>query len=210
MTCIDLSVSIGNDLLPYPGDPAVLIKKIADIDNDGMNLTEISMSLHSGTHADLPVHYIKGGMDAGAMPIDHFFGKAVMIRANVPPDGIIQNRDVDLSSVGKDDIVIIATSWEKKFGASRYFADFPTISPDLAQSLVNLDIKALGTDLPSVDAESSSGDAHKILLGNDIPIIESLINLSALCGKKFDLFCVPLRINGSDGSPVRAFAVIHE
>ena len=49
---------------------------------------------------------------------------------------------------------------------------------------------------------------HKLLLGNDIVIFESLINLKQLSNKRFDFFGVPLKIANADGCPIRAFAMI--
>jgi kynurenine formamidase len=45
-------------------------------------------------------------------------------------------------------------------------------------------------------------------LSKEILIIENLAGLDKLPDGMFDFFAIPLKIEGADGSPVRAFAVL--
>jgi arylformamidase len=208
MKYVDLSVPINNTLMVYPGDPVVDIGRFASIEKGGVNLTEMKIGSHAGTHVDLPLHCIPEGADASQMPLEAFFGEAAAVSAHILPDKTITADDTDLSSVRKGDILLLSTGWEKKFGSDAYFIDIPSVNANLAEKLVKIGIKALGIDIPSVDNADSELKTHKILLGNGIVIFECLINITQLIGKRFYFYGVPLKICGGDGSPVRAFAII--
>jgi len=90
-----------------------------------------------------------------------------------------------------------------------YFSDFPYISTELFQWLGNKRIKILGLDLPCPNI-SDWKTVHRNLLGNSVLIVEGLINLEFLPQEEFLFMALPLKIKGSDGSPVRALAVIDE
>jgi len=72
----------------------------------------------------------------------------------------------------------------------------------------------IGLDCPQPDnplnSFGSKNDAenHKILLKNNIIILEYLINLKKIKKKKFELFVCPLKIKNGDGAPSRCFARI--
>jgi kynurenine formamidase len=49
---------------------------------------------------------------------------------------------------------------------------------------------------------------HRVLLGADVVIVESLANLDRVPGQRV-LFCAaPLNLAASDGAPVRAIALV--
>jgi kynurenine formamidase len=83
----------------------------------------------------------------------------------------------------------------------------------LAQALVAHDVAIVGLDSSSADPAVSDYPAHRILLAAGIPILEGLVNLPALiphlqAGHTVRLAAFPLRIQGLEGSPVRAVAIV--
>ena len=72
---------------------------------------------------------------------------------------------------------------------------------------MELQIKTIGIDTPSVD-NINNNLVHNILFSHDICIIEGLNNLDKVSNKEFFFSAAPLKIKGSEGSPVRAYAVI--
>src|SRR5690606_29455300 len=88
-----------------------------------------------------------------------------------------------------------------------YPQPYPAVTPPLARRLVEAGVKLVGTDAPSVDApESRSLDAHRILLGAGVAVMENLA-LGAVKPGKYTLLALPLRIAEADSAPVRAFLV---
>ncbi|MHB1484361.1 MAG: cyclase family protein [Saccharofermentanales bacterium] len=204
----DLSVALSNETRVYPSDPAVSFNKISDIDHNDYNITSIRIGSHTGTHVDLPLHCIKDGANTATMPLDRFFGEAVFFDVPYDIDKRVVFDGIDTGKVGKGDIVIIRTGWEDRSGLSEFFEDYPYFGIETAKKLIALGVKAVGTDIPSVDRFGSSGEIHKMLLSEGIVIIEGLINLSQLVGKICFFSAVPLKIVQGDGSPVRAYAIL--
>ena len=59
---IDISTTIREDLVVWPGDPQPKLATLAALSQgDECNLSGISMSLHTGTHLDAPRHYLDHG-----------------------------------------------------------------------------------------------------------------------------------------------------
>jgi len=109
--------------------------------------------------------------------------------------------------------VLFSTGWEKGAGTKEFFEGFPVLSGALAERLVTQKVALVGLDSPSVDATSGDYPVHRILLSAGIPIVEGLVNLTALIphietGSCVRLAAFPLRIRGLEGSPVRAVAII--
>ena len=89
-----------------------------------------------------------------------------------------------------------------------YVFDNPGISAYAAKHLVEKKINTVAIDTPSIDAGTNSDfTAHKILLSNNILIIENLCNLEKINRSRFTLVAIPLKLIGSTGSPVRAIGI---
>jgi arylformamidase len=204
----DLSVPINNKTITYPADPVVSVTRVVDFDEYGYNVSNISFGTHSGTHVDVPLHFIKDGADAASIDLGRFFGTALVFEVPYEERKAIRFADIDTSKICKDDIVIIRTGWEQKAGTPGFFKEYPYFDPDSIEKLLNIGIKALGTDLPSVDRPETNGTTHRKILSNNVMIIEALVNLKPLVGKRCFFSAVPLKIEQGDGSPVRAYAVI--
>ena len=94
-------------------------------------------------------------------------------------------------------------------GARNAALDHPYLAEDAARGLVGRGVALVGTDAFNVDSSTAgTTHAHEILLGADVLIVENLTRLEALePGRPFTCAFVPLRLEGADGSPIRAFAI---
>jgi kynurenine formamidase len=110
-------------------------------------------------------------------------------------------------------ILLLATGWSVYWGIPQY-VDQPWLTPEAALVLVNAGVRTVGVDALSVDA---TGDldlpAHRVLCGAGGVIAENLTGLDRLlaaqaAGRPVEVFLLPLRLTGADGSPVRAAARI--
>ncbi|MBQ6120019.1 MAG: cyclase family protein, partial [Clostridia bacterium] len=72
-------IDITKDLVtttPYPGDPAPELSVFSAIGNgDACNMAKLFTTLHCGTHADAPLHFIPGGKPINAVETDRFIGE---------------------------------------------------------------------------------------------------------------------------------------
>ncbi len=196
---IDLSLPLNENSPVYPGDPKVKIEPFLTIEKDGCNVHTLTFGTHVGTHIDASSHMVADGKNINEFPLEKFTGKGVCIDVSNGFD-IAKIREL---KVQKDDIILFYSGWDSHVNKADYYTNHPEIPIDIAEYLVLSQVKMIGIDFPSLDHEPYP--VHKILLKNEIIIIESLTNLKELVEKKFTVFAFPLNV-GVDGSPVRVLA----
>ena len=85
----------------------------------------------------------------------------------------------------------------------------PGLSAGAANFLAKKKVSIVAIDGPSIDAGADATfTAHKILLRENILVVENLCNLKKISSRRFTLIVAPLKLRGATGSPVRALAVI--
>lgn len=183
----------------FPGDPKQVIEQFATIEKEGWTEKRITFNSHFSTHIDAPIHMIKDGKTLSDFPIESFIGDAIVIDAS-------NNLVPSLMNVKERDIVFFYTGYSEKAYTDAYFKDAPVMTKETAHDLVKRKVKIIGVDSLSPDNEPF--EIHKILLGNNILIVENLVNLKELVGKRFQCFILPLKIQNGDGSPCRIIGIL--
>jgi kynurenine formamidase len=212
-TLIDLSHPLEHGQLNFPFDPKISVVVHNTIPAIGYNITQISMSTHQGTHLDVPFHFYDDGKTVEQMPLDRFYGPAVLIDL-APGACLPAHTPITLELLRPHEAkfkpgarVIYRTGWDRMFGRPEIFTDFPTLTREAARWIAQRRIGLLGMDTltPSADWK----EVHRTLLekGVEIVIVEGLRNLDQL-PERFTLSAFPLNVKGRDGSPVRAVAII--
>jgi arylformamidase len=85
-----------------------------------------------------------------------------------------------------------------------FVSDFPPLTPEAAEALVQSGLRLYGTDAPSVDPVDSAGmAAHRALGAAGLPILENL-DLSRVEPGDYDLLALPVKLAGAEAAPVRA------
>ncbi|SHI04018.1 Kynurenine formamidase [Sporobacter termitidis DSM 10068] len=205
----DLTITLDENTLPFPdsGDPRMRWQHLVDHTAYKCQVSLFSLVTHLGTHADAPLHFVKNGKTTAAIDLGRYSGQAVCLEVpDIPTDKHLDISDVlekNSAFIRPGDIIILSTGWEDKVGTPEYF-NFPEFDPGVGAVLEHYEAHGIGFDLPSIDRK---GDAHQSVLTRDMGIIESLINLKPLIGKRFYFSAVPLKFSDGDGSPVRAYAV---
>ena len=196
---IDLTMAIDEKTPNFPGDPVLKIKRY-NVKEHTYGKTFLEIQSHVSTHIDAPSHMIEGRKTLSDFPITKFVGNAIII------DAIGQkNIEPDLSGVKKGDIVFFLTFHSNKAYEKDYFENNPVITEKTALKLVEKKISIVGLD--SFTPDNEPYDVHKIFLKNDVLIVENLIGLSKLSGKRFQCFIMPMKITNADGAPCRVVAV---
>lgn len=206
---VDLSHPIHTDMPVYPGDPTVSIHSATTIAVDGFNVLHVAMGSQSGTHIDGPLHFIADSATIDSYPVDRFVGHAHIAEAF----GLGDNAEIPADAIPQPAVegamLIIRTDWSHYWGTERYFAH-PYLSVEAAQRIVDYGYKTIAIDALSIDrTEGSTGDfsAHMIVLGAGIPICENLTQVALVDWPNPWLSLVPLRLEGADGAPIRAYAL---
>ena len=197
MEYIDLTYKIENKLKEYPGDPKTKLNYF--IQEDDLTLFKLETGLHTGTHMDSPLHYIKNGEKISDLSLKNFIGKASInyVKSN--------QKEISVKNLknSTEKIAIIITGWSKYFGSDKYFYENPYLSNELANLIIEKNIKGIAIDTCSVD-KYGENTIHKKLLENNIWIVENITNCDNLSKTSYDSFFIPLNIE-AEASPVRAF-----
>ncbi|MCF3651301.1 cyclase family protein [Synoicihabitans lomoniglobus] len=200
-TFIDITRPLHNGTPPWPGDRAVDFKHVAKIrDGSAVNIGNLSLSVHNGTHADAPYHYNDSGATIDAIPVDAYIGPAQVI--DVRGHATISIALLEKLHAGTAPRLLLHT------GAWTNPAEFPTtwsvLDLDVPAWLAARGVHLIGLDAPSVD-ELTSKDLprHLALDRANVLILENLF-LEAADPGLYELIALPLRLTHGDGSPIRA------
>jgi kynurenine formamidase len=130
----------------------VQVRRQANHAEHGVTSQRIRTVMHTGTHVNAPRHLIQGGDAVGDLPLETFFGPAVVIGAAKERWGLVGVDDLERAEIEPGDIVVIATGWHRFYADSqRYFAEAPGLAPAAAAWLVDRGVKLVAIDTPNVD-----------------------------------------------------------
>jgi kynurenine formamidase len=209
MKFIDLSHPLVHGQANFPMDPKLSIVPHSSTRDLKYNMTQVVMGTHQGTHLDAMFHFIEDGRTIDQMPLDWFYGEALLHRI---PKAAGEEITVDDFKPIEDRLqpgtkLIYETGWFRRFGSEDYFSAFPSLTQDAARYLVSRGIRMLGMDTPTPGRDWY--EVHHILLAQpaEVVVVEGLTNLDQV-PENF-LFCgFPLNFQGRDGSPIRAVAIV--
>ncbi|MEI6677435.1 MAG: cyclase family protein [Mariniphaga sp.] len=204
MKLIDLTHTLHKSIPVFPGDDPVILNQVRTLGGDGYNNYRLSADMHIGTHIDGPAHMTTDKRLIADLPLDRFTGKGVVI--DVRGEMEIQLKESYRTIIQPDSIVLFYSGLDQHFGKPEYFTAYPDISSELALFLSSRQVKMVGLDWFSPDHHPYP--IHKILLENNILILENLTNLGRLLKETdFEVFAFPLKIE-ADSSIVRVVARI--
>jgi len=209
MRIIDLSHNIRNKMPVYPGSDSPVIRKICSVAKDGFMEHLMTLSTHTGTHIDAPAHLLPDGKCLDGIDASAFIGRAITIDCTHMRQITLTSIQTVLQNFHEPEFLLFNTGWDLHWGQKKYFEDFPVPDSATAEFLSELPLKGVGIDAVSFDPiDTTDLENHKKLLCKNILLIENLCNLSKLPPGGFLFSCLPLKIEGADGSPVRAIAII--
>ena len=201
---IDISVPLKNDMVTWPNDPEVTIERISDIEKgDRINLSQLSLGAHTGTHMDAPLHFLRNGKGIDKIPLTMLVGPARVIAikdpVSVKPDELISHQ------IESGERILFKTrNSNKNWARKSFLEDFVFLSTEAAYFLAERKVLMVGVDYLSVGGYKKNGhEVHCALLQTGIWIIEGL-DLSQVQPGRYELICLPLKIANSDGAPARA------
>ena len=198
----DISQTLGPTIPVWPGEPAFSLDRLATISDDcPVNVGVIRMSLHSGAHADSPLHYDAEGVASAESELDPYVGECIVIDAR-HARGTITVGDIDWDAVAGVERVLFRTY--ERFPTDAWMSSFTATSPEVILRLRAAGVKLIGVDAPSLDPEMSKTlDAHQEVRRADMRILEGLV-LNDVSPGRYELIALPLKIANADASPVRA------
>jgi arylformamidase len=199
MEIIDVSVPIRPEMPIYDKNPGVSLTRVQSIDDGApANLSALELGTHTGTHVDAPLHFIAGGDGADLLALDVLVGPAYVV------DGTGLDGPIDAEALGGLDLpkdterLILKTTNSELWSRSEFTRDFLRLTADGARMLIGRGVRLVGIDYLSIGDQ----DAHRVLLGSGIVAVEGL-DLREVKPGPYGLVCLPLLLEGADGSPAR-------
>lgn len=199
---IDVTLPIKTGQMHYPADTPCTLKRVLSIaDGDKVNLTDLNMSAHTGTHADAPAHFIQGGKTIDEMEISHFIGRAKVLDFS-DKEYYIDATDLADKGIEKGDIILLKTHNSARLHEAEYLTDYVYLTAEAAEYLAEREILTVGIDFLTIDGPDTDFPAHYALLGAGIVIFEGL-NLLDIEAGEYEMVALPIKIAGGDGAPAR-------
>ena len=219
---IDLTLTLGSERISLvPGLVGVETEPIQTHATHARSNQKLCLATHIGTHVDAPFHFVDGATTVENMPLEKYAGPAILLDLRSAAKGLEPLTVAELTEAGanpesvQDQIVVLFTGWaEAESGGPRFYGHGPYLGTDSAAYLADCGANAVAVDFP-IDKHPETPlstikdfPVHRLLLGQNIPLIENLINLDKLVGKQFELWALPLKLKGGDGAATRAVARI--
>ena len=207
---IDLTWPLSPTVPRLRSFPPPRIERIASIPEEPLNITELSMIVHIGTHVDSPRHFFSDGPALEDVPLTRLMGTGVVWRVDKPLDGMIEPEDLERARphLEPGDILLLDTGVAQHVGTPDYDRH-AALSVAAAEWLVGKKIKLLAVDTPTPDIpihkrpRGFDWPVHHALLRDGVLIAEQVANARSLAGRRAEFLFLPLNIVGGDGAPAR-------
>lgn len=178
----------------YDGDPEVEVEQLTGIDDIGeCNVSKISMSVHSGTHIDAPLHYCSDGNSIDNIRLNTFFGKCTVVTVK----GILTGEDMEYILPYCKQRILLHGDGEAY------------LSHSAAIVLAASKVKLVGTDAASIAPSFDEIKPHRVLARAGIAVLENL-NLSKVKDGEYELCAFPIKLCGLEAAPCRAILLEQE
>jgi arylformamidase len=202
----DITVPFSPEGPLWPNDPAPNISMMKSIEGGyRCNVTRLDTGVHFGTHLDAPCHFIEGGKAVEDLDLSVLVGPCLV--AEVPEVQQITPAHLDALDVpaGTDRLLLKTRNsafWDDPNHSFR--TDFTALTAEAAQWVVDRGIRLIGIDYLSIQLfDDKVSTTHLVLLGAEVIIVEGL-DLRAVSPGAYNLTCLPMKLAGADGAPVRA------
>lgn len=204
MKMYDISPLISSRTAVFPGDCEFSRNEVMSCEKgDHLTLSSMTTTMHIGAHVDAPNHYHKDGVGISDRSLDYYYGSCQVIRVDIERGKRIQASDIK-DEITEERVLFYTGSFPDP---ENWNSDFNSLSVELLDQLARNKVKLVGIDTPSVDPEDSKAlEAHNTIYKNDMAILEGVV-LEDVPAGVYQLIALPLKIENSDASPVRAVLV---
>ncbi len=209
MPIYDITVPIHPSMPVWPGDPQVTLEQVASIDaGANANVSHLKAGVHVGTHVDAPHHFLNDRRTVESLPLDVLTGPAWVVQ--LPEEcQVVAAADLEAAAIPPGTERLLLKTRNSAFWQTSprdFRLDFVGVAADGAEWLVERGVRLIGVDYLSVAPYKQSRPTHEILLRAGVIIVEGL-DLSAVPPGRYNLYCLPLKLVGSDGAPARAILI---
>lgn len=185
------------------------IRQVASIhEGDESNVSQIRMSVHTGTHIDAPRHFIEQGKTIDKIPLIRLVGDTLVVKVDdkvnvITAEFLLSHPQIEDIRCARKILFQTRNSlfWQKYPG--QFISDYVGIDTSGAHLLASFDLDLIGVDYLSIASFHDLTKPHQILLAKGVILLEG-IDLSKVSADIYKLVCLPLKLTGVEGAPVRA------
>ncbi len=211
MKVYDISMLIEPDMLVYKN--AEIKRPVFEVISDHTNSvayeTNVTLNIHTGSHFDMPLHMIKDGKTLDSFDITRMITPCKVFDLTYLEEPVIRADDIKDLPIQKDDFVLFKTKNSYRKKEDGFDFEFTYLDESGARLLKTLEIKGVGIDTLGIERAQSDHMTHKLLLEDDIVILEGIL-LGDVNEGMYELIALPLKIKGVEGGLVRAVLIEKE
>lgn len=238
MELIDLSQTVAPGGFERPFHPKVAIEPMMTHEESSKKFLgkfsfaamKLTLSDHTGSHVDALNHYVPGdeAPSIDELPLDRFYSSAVCVDfSDVPPRTYIETEDVERElerhglSIRQGDAFLYHTGHYERFFQSpdpeKWWKEFAGLSRRATEYLADQGARNIGCEAFTIEnptqmfPESEEPyPSHQVCKERGMLNTENLVIPRRLVGRRFTFLCLPIKMKGATGSPVRAVAVLED
>jgi arylformamidase len=167
-----------------------------------VNVSTITLSPHTGAHADAPLHYDADGVAIGALDLEPYLGPCRVVHA-IGCGALIEWRHVERAVDAALPPRLLVRTY-RHMPVDRWDGALAGFAPEVIERLADLGVRLVGIDTASIDpAESKTLEAHQVIRRRGLRVLENLV-LDEVDEGDYELIALPLKLTTADASPVRA------
>ena len=199
----DISPPLHEGSPVFPGDARFTQRWAATIGPAcPVNVSTLTLSPHTGAHADAPLHYDADGQAVGTLDLAPYLGPCRVIHA-IGASPLIEWRHVAHGvDAGLPARVLVRTY--ERMPQAQWDDALAAYAPQTIERLADLGVTLVGIDTASIDpASSKTLDSHQVIRRRGLRVLENLV-LDDVPEGDYELIALPLKLTTADASPVRA------
>ena len=206
MKIIDISLPLDNNTPIYPGNMPLSLSVHHAMPEHATHLSSITFGSHTGTHIDAPSHAIPGGKNLDDLSLNIFIGTCRVLDFSDNTEEAVTLDFLKNKNIKPGERILLKTKNSVR-GFREFYDDYIYLDGDAAEYLSSLPLLLVGIDSLSIKKRGGEDQRpHTALLQKNIPIIEGL-DLASVSEGEYELFCLPLKFIGIEGSPARAILI---
>ncbi len=198
----DISPPVCASTAVWPGDTRFSLERTWHLGPGcPVNVSKLTLSTHTGAHADAPLHYDTRGHDAANVALSPYLGPCGVVHL---PAGRARVEVVDIERHLDPRTPRLLIRTTPRAAIDHFPEGFATVAPAVIEALADAGGVLIGVDTPSLDpVDSKTLDAHHAVRRRGLAILEGLV-LDDVPEGRYELIALPLRLVDADASPVRA------
>lgn len=198
----DISPPVQTGSPVFPGDTAYHQTWAARISPGcPVNVSWITLSPHTGAHADAPLHYAPDGAPVGMLALEPFLGPCRVVHA-IGAAPLIEWHHLAHALERLPPRLLVRTY--ARAPLTQFDPGLAAYAPQTLERLADAGVRLVGIDTASIDpADSKTLPSHQVIRARGLRVLENLV-LDDVPEGDYELIALPLKLTTADASPVRA------